>query len=183
MRKFSPADPILRKPTTYFLSLPRLPATFALAEASARHLGLGFSLIVVAGGCWLLAGLFWGFTSPLPRPALPRDTQPVPVAERLAARSLFAGTPATARSAETTDGWRLIGVSASGDTRTARAIIRREGQLPPLVLAIGDELGSGNRLLRIEPDQVVLGNAGRKTVLALPRPTQPDTSLRQPEHD
>lgn len=153
-------------------------------EAAIRHLGQLLAALVAGIGIWVLAGLLWGFSSPPPRPVTPGEARPQILAERIAARALFATRgDSVATPAITLDNWQLLGVTASDDERTARAIIRREGQSTPQVLAIGDEIDRGIRLLRIEPQQIVLRGASGENVLSLPRPGQPDLLTRQADHD
>ena len=145
-----------------------------LSELAVRRLGKLLAALVAGTGIWLLAGLLWGFSSP-PAPPLPVwESRPQVVGERIAARALFASREHTAATPATAvDNWQLLGVTASDNARSARAIIRREAQAQPLILAIGDDLDRGIRLLRIEPEQVVLRGSGGEMILSLPRPFEP----------
>jgi hypothetical protein len=160
--------------------LSRFPPRAALlADAPLDRLGRLASLLVLAGGAWLLAGLAWDFGMPTGRPAIAHESSAADAAERLAGRSPFASPAPAAQSAVTPSSLMLVGVAASAERGRARAVIRREGQPAPLVAAVGDEIAPGLRLQRIERDQVVLTGPAGESRLALPQPPK----LHQEVHD
>ena len=139
-------------------------------------LGWGISALVVALGCWLTLHLLAGFVSPLPPPQPSLRLSPLAVAAQFAERPLMergtepAAAPVTGSVMQNA---QLLGVLSSRVASEARAIIRREGLVAPLVLAIGDELASGVKLLAIGAQQVTISVSGRQTTLALPDPRPP----------
>lgn len=149
------------------LSLPAFPPALPARLAS---------LLVTAGGSWLLAGLIGDFIRPLPPPAETAAPEAAVIAERLAGHLAFAG--ATPQAAPLN--LMLVGVSASADPALARAVIRQEGRPSLLVAAIGDEIGNGQRLKAIEADAVTLSGNDGDSRLALPQPANP---LPLPPHD
>ena len=127
-------------------------------------------------GCWLAVRLLTGFTTPLPPPRQLVLQAPVAVAARLAEQALlgyaapseFSSTlPAGASALQNL---QLLGVWSSKVSAEARAIVRQDGGGAPLVLAIGDELASGIRLVAIAPGEITLAAPGREVTLTLPKP-------------
>jgi hypothetical protein len=141
-----------------------------------RWLGWGVSGALVILGCWLAVRLLTGFTTPLPPPRQLVLQAPVAVAARLAEQALLGyAAPAEFSStlpagASTLQNLQLLGVWSSKVSAEARAILRQDGGGAPLVLAIGDELASGIRLVAIAPGEITLAAPGREVTLTLPRP-------------
>ena len=147
-----------------------------------RWLGWCVSGALVILGCWLAVRLLTGFTTPLPPPRQLVLQAPVAVAARLAEQALlgyaapseFSSTlPAGASALQNL---QLLGVWSSKVSAEARAIVRQDGGGAPLVLAIGDELASGIRLVAIAPGEITLAAPGREMTLTLPRPATAPTS-------
>ena len=141
-----------------------------------RWLGWCVSGALVILGCWLAVRLLTGFTTPLPPPRQLVLQAPVAVAARLAEQALLGyAAPAEFSStlpagASTLQNLQLLGVWSSKVSAEARAILRQDGGGAPLVLAIGDELASGIRLVAIAPGEITLAAPGREVTLTLPRP-------------
>ena len=141
-----------------------------------RGLGWCVSGALVILGCWLAVRLLTGFTTPLPPPRQLVLQAPVAVAARLAEQALLGyAAPAEFSStlpagASTLQNLQLLGVWSSKVSAEARAILRQDGGGAPLVLAIGDELASGIRLVAIAPGEITLAAPGREVTLTLPRP-------------
>lgn len=76
--------------------------------------------------------------------------------------------------------WQLLGVLATSDSSAARAILRHDGKVATLVLAVGDEV-NGVRLKRIANDGILLVAGGRESRLGLPAPG--NTPLNEPTID
>lgn len=139
-----------------------------------RGLGWGISALVVALGVWLVVQLLGGFVAPLPAPQQSLRQSPLAVAAQFAERPLLGRkSESAAVAAPVVQNAQLLGVLSSRVASEARAIIRQEGQAAPLVLAIGDELASGVKLLAIGAQQVTLSTMGRESTLALPDPGPP----------
>ena len=147
-----------------------------------RWLGWCVSGALVILGCWLAVRLLTGFTTPLPPPRQLVLQAPVAVAARLAEQALLGyATPAEFSStlpagASALQNLQLLGVWSSKVSAEARAIVRQDGGGAPLVLAIGDELASGIRLVAIAPGEITLAAPGREMTLTLPRPATAPTS-------
>ena len=141
-----------------------------------RWLGWCVSGALVILGCWLAVRLLTGFTTPLPPPRQLVLQAPVAVAARLAEQALLGyAAPSEFSStlpagASTLQNLQLLGVWSSKVSAEARAILRQDGGGAPLVLAIGDELASGIRLVAIAPGEITLAAPGREVTLTLPRP-------------
>ena len=160
-----------------------LPTLWHRPQATAESLLLAlasasFIAVALLGG-WLLAGVLWGFSSTSPAPATRLENRPLAVAEALASRPLFSSGTAVA-TVDVETGWQLLGVLAASDKTAARAILRRDGEMTTLVLAVGDE-AAGARLSQITGDGVTLVAGGRESRLGLPRPG--DLSLTEPPVD
>jgi hypothetical protein len=139
-----------------------------------RGVGWGISALVVALGVWLVVQLLGGFVAPLPAPQQSLRQSPLAVAAQFAERPLLGRkSESAAVAAPVVQNAQLLGVLSSRVASEARAIIRQEGQAAPLVLAIGDELASGVKLLAIGAQQVTLSAMGRESTLALPDPGPP----------
>ncbi|MDD2742353.1 MAG: type II secretion system protein N [Rhodocyclaceae bacterium] len=141
-----------------------------------RGLGWGASAFVVVLGSWLAVRLLAGFAAPLPAPQQSVRQSPLAVAAQFAERPLM-GQKTQAAGASVAgpaiQNVQLLGILSSRVARDARAIIRQEGRPVPLVLAIGDELASGVKLIAIESKQITIFSMGRESTLAFPGPTQP----------
>lgn len=131
----------------------------------------GLTLGVAGLGIWLCAGLIapiFAVQSPLPLHFAERD--PGEVAARLNRGPLFAGGhggEGQAASVNNVNGIELLGVvsppaSAArppGQLGAAWAVLRSEGEGSRL-LAVGEELRPGLRLLRVGPEGVVFEGGG-----------------------
>lgn len=140
-------------------------------ELTLRWLGRGSAFAVTVAGSWLLAGLIWGFSLPESAPAVAGERHPMALAEKLLERQLFS-VPVEPARVEIGD-IRLLGVVASHDPESARAIIRHDNEAAPRVLAIGDDAGQGATLRRIDSEQIVLADGKGERILALPKPATP----------
>ncbi len=150
----------LRRPAQLFLRLDPAPLWPVLG-----HLA---SLAVLLGTSWLLAGLLGAFVLPAAAPASSRNSEPQAAAALLVAAPLFSGTGVAAPQAEPASQLQLLGILASDRAEQARAIIRRDGEAKPLVVAIGDRIGEQFIVKRIAPRQVELLAGSTASRLELP---------------
>lgn len=152
----------LRRPVQLFLRLDPAPLWPVLG-----HLA---SLAVLLGTSWLLAGLLGAFVLPAAAPASSRNSEPQAAAALLVAAPLFSGTGTgvAAPQAEPASQLQLLGILASDRAEQARAIIRRDGEAKPLVVAIGDRIGEQFIVKRIAPRQVELLAGSTASRLELP---------------
>lgn len=150
----------LRRPAQLFPRLDPAPLWPALG-----HLA---SLAVLLAAVWLLAGLLGAFVLPAAAPASNRNNDPQAAAALLVASPLFAGASAAAPRAEPASHLQLLGVFASDQAAQARAIIRRDGEATPLVVAVGDRIGEQFIVKRITPRQVELLAGSTSSQLNLP---------------
>jgi type II secretory pathway component PulC len=63
---------------------------------------------------------------------------------------------------------KLMGVFATQDSTQGSAVISVSGQKPKLV-AVGDSMPGGIKLIEVYPDRIVLEHAGEQSVLRLPK--------------
>lgn len=157
----------LRRPVQLFLRLDPAPLWPVLG-----HLA---SLAVLLGTSWLLAGLLGAFVLPAAAPASSRNSEPQAAAALLVAAPLFSGTGTgtgvAAPQAEPASQLQLLGILASDRAEQARAIIHRDGEAKPLVVAIGDRIGEQFIVKRIAPRQVELLAGSTASRLELPAAT------------
>ncbi len=132
------------------------------------YLGRGalLGVLVIAG--WLLPVLGWQVVLS-PPPPLATPGLPTEVAHELAAQHLFGriGTPSITSSEATAD-YRLVGVIFGKGQSPSLALLLREGESRPQVVASGGEVAPGLRLARVERQRAVLSRDGRELVLQLP---------------
>jgi len=156
-----PADMItLRRTAQLFPRLDPAPLWPALG-----HLA---SLAVLLAASWLLAGLLGAFVLPAAAPASQRNSEAPVAAAALVAAPLFAGAAVAAPRAEPASHLQLLGVFASERAAQARAIIRRDGEATPLVVAVGDRIGEQFVVTRIAARRVELQAGSTSSHLELP---------------
>lgn len=159
-----------------FAGLSRWAGSSQAGNFWLRGLGWGASVLVVVLGSWLAVRLLAGFALPLPAPQQSVQQSPLAVAAQFAERPLMgqkAVAPGVSATVPVMQNVQLLGILSSRVAGDARAVLRQDGIPAPLVLAIGDELSTGVKLIAIEAKQITLFSMGRKSTLALPGPSQP----------
>jgi general secretion pathway protein C len=126
--------------------------------------------------CWQFAGLFWLLFAPSTQDlklVMPRQGPDRTSVSTDAFLRWYGGGSA----ADSTQDYSLVAVIAG---RNGAAVLRRSDG-SSVAIAVGDEIsaangariGSGTRLLAVEPDQVTIERSGVRQLLKLPRKTSP----------
>lgn len=165
-----------------FPALPRLPffsprssgaRSVQLPPGAHRWLARFLALALGLGGIWLLQLQLWQFLTPRGLPAPPLPESPSASAAQLAELHLFGlaaqPRPTQAESQE----FRLVGLIAASGDKPGAALLLRQGESRPLVVANGASPAPGLVLQRMEPRAVWLSRDGVETRLALPEPNFP----------
>ena len=165
-----------------FSALPRLPffsprssgaRGVQLPPGAHRWLARFLALALGLGGIWLLQLQLWQFLTPRGLPAPPLPESPSATAAQLAGLHLFGlaaqPRPTQAESQE----FRLVGLIAASGDKPGAALLLRQGESRPLVVANGASPAPGLVLQRMEPRAVWLSRDGVETRLALPEPSFP----------
>ncbi len=148
-----------------------LSSISSLAPRALQWLGKLATIAIIAGLAWLGARVFWNLTAPTtPEPAMVIDTDPLRVAQAVAARHLFGVAPAVTRGAGARSEFnlKLHGVVApAGRGQIAIAILSSKGK-PAVAVRVGDEVLPGVTLHRVLPRSVEIDQEGQILLLSLP---------------
>jgi general secretion pathway protein C len=128
---------------------------------------------VVIWGCslalaaWIASGWFWDRAAPaivqLPTTSL---VDPVAASQAIASRHLMGVATVQATGSEGNNSYRLLGLMTSSPGEPGFAILA-EGGKGALVVVEGEEIVPGLKLIRILPDQVVVGRDGNTESISL----------------
>jgi general secretion pathway protein C len=144
----------------------------SLAPRAIAWLGKLATITVIALLAWAGARIFWNITAPLtPEPAMVVDTDPLRVAQAVAAHHLFGAAPARealGAGDATASGLKLHGVVAPGRRgQTAIAIFSVQGK-PAVAVRAGEEVLPGVTLRRVLPRSAEIDQGGQILLLTLP---------------
>jgi general secretion pathway protein C len=142
----------------------------SLAPRAIAWFGKLVTIAVIALLAWAGARIFWNFTAPAtPEPAMVVDTDPLRVAQAVAARHLFGAAPAQeAIGTGDATGLKLHGVVAPGRRgQTAIAIFSVQGK-PAVAVRAGEEVLPGVTLRRVLPRSAEIDQGGQILLLTLP---------------
>lgn len=131
--------------------------------------GLSFTVVFVLG-CWVIAGLIWDFHLPVQATFVDLPRKPATVADKFEHSMMFGGSAAGDKPqlAEAEAALRLLGVLHTANAETTRAIVLRDGETRPQVIALGSAIDGDTLVKRIAARQVFLTTHGREILLNLP---------------
>lgn len=131
--------------------------------------GLSFTVVFVLG-CWVIAGLVWDFHLPVQATFVDLPRKPATVADKFEHSMMFGGSAAGDKPqlAEAEAALRLLGVLHSANSETTRAIVLRDGETRPQVIALGSAIDGDTVVNRIAAKQVFLATRGREILLNFP---------------
>jgi general secretion pathway protein C len=116
---------------------------------------------------WIASGWFWDRAAPaivqLPTTSL---VDPVAASQAIASRHLMGVATVQSTGSEGNNSYRLLGLMTSSPGAPGFAILA-EGGKGSLVVVEGEEIAPGLKLMKILPDQVVVGRDGNTEGISL----------------
>ena len=159
--------------------MSRRPLRFPADQVAAMLARLLTGAVVLIAG-WLMVSLLAQTQLPSPRPPAALSESAEQSASAIAHRQLLGTVTATPAAAPSNQAYRLLGVIAANASAGGAAILQAEGSNRSQVVRVGESLGEGLSLSRVDARSVTLNQHGREITLTLPEKTAgPATALPQ----